>query len=251
MRPVDCPAADPVPPFLRMERKGDPGDGEKWTPGEVEWFHAREPQSCHRPLMLRLLNAAAPHRFQPRTLHPPEVWARSELSDYSRQDEVFRSGIRVSAQGQVYTWVLPHTIMRTFPFLDTLLLPHLLHNPLDLQSARNHGTTLFHQGLGWVMDTLTPELMDPGKTKHVFVLTLLDLRSLGGACYPGSSLYWCANLRLTLGQCLWMLLPHLPLFSLAHFQPLQYYEWSPSFLLHMSKEHDLSFLSRDSRWTWD
>ena len=91
---------------------------------------------------------------------------------------------RVSAQGQVYTWVLPHTIMCTFPFLDTLL-PQPLHNPLDLQSARNHGTTVFHQGLGWVMDTLTPELMDPGKT-NTFVLALLDLRSLGGACCPGS-----------------------------------------------------------------
>lgn len=55
---------------------------------------------------------------------------------------------QVSAQGQIYTWVLPHTIMCTFLFSDTFFIPHLLHNPLDLQSARNYGTTLFHQGLG-------------------------------------------------------------------------------------------------------
>ena len=144
MRPVDCPAADPAPPFLRMERKGDPGDGEKWTPGEGEWGHAREPQSCHRPLMLRLLNAAAPHHFctLPRSEPGPSCLTTPGRMRFSE------GASRVSAQGQVYTWVLPHTIMRTFPFLDTLLLPHLLHNPLDLQSARNHGTTLFHQGLG-------------------------------------------------------------------------------------------------------
>lgn len=72
MRPVDCPAADPAPPFLRMERKGDPGGGRNRHLGRGRG-HAREPQSCHRPRMLRLLHAAAPHRFQPRTLHPPEV----------------------------------------------------------------------------------------------------------------------------------------------------------------------------------
>lgn len=93
MSPVGRPAADPAPPFLRMERKGDPGDGEKQAPGEGEGGHAGVPQSCHRPLMLRLLNAAVPHHFQPRTLHPPEVRARSKLSDYSRQGEVFRRGI--------------------------------------------------------------------------------------------------------------------------------------------------------------
>lgn len=123
---------------------------------------------------------------------------------------------QVSAQGQVYTWVLPHTIMCTFPFSDTLFLPHLLHNPLDLQSARNYGTTLFHQGLGrgWVIGRFTLELMDPGKTKD-FLFWLSSIFTLQEEHITlGLALYWCANLRLTLEHCLWMFLSHLPLFSL-------------------------------------
>lgn len=157
-------------PFQGWWERETPGMGRNRHLEGGEWSHARVSHSGHRPLMLRLLNAAVPHRFQPRTLHPPEVWARSRLSDYSRQGEVFGRESQVSAQGQLHTWVLPHTIMCTFPFLDTLFLPHPLHNPLDLQSVRNYGTTLFHQGLGrgWVMDGLTLELMDPGKTKDFF-----------------------------------------------------------------------------------
>ena len=138
------PCCGPCTSLSKDGEEGRPRGWEKRTPGEGKWGHAREPQSCHRPLMLRLLNAAAPHHFctLPRSEPGPSCLTTPGRMRFSE------GASRVSAQGQVYTWVLPHTIMRTFPFLDTLLLPHPLHNPLDLQSARNHGTTLFHQGLG-------------------------------------------------------------------------------------------------------
>ena len=147
MSPVCCPAADPLSPFLRMVRKRDPRDGEKQTPRE----RGVEPRQSI-PLRPQGPDAQAPQHSSAPSLPAQDSTPSRGLSqvqtDYSRQDEVFRRESQVSAQGQLHTWVLPHTIMCTFPFLDTLFLPHPLHNPLDLQSVRNYGTTLFHQGLG-------------------------------------------------------------------------------------------------------
>ena len=64
----------------------------------------------------------------------------------------------------------------------------------------------------WIGSPLSSWIQE--KEKTIFVLTLLDPHSSGGAHYPGLALHRCADLRLTLDQCLWMFLSHLPLFSL-------------------------------------